>query len=110
MPGANGTGPMGQGPRTGGGFGNCAPAGDVAGTQGAGRGGSPRSGGRGRCYGGGRGPRGRAGQAGAGPAWVPSTTAPEDAGTLEERLRKLEAENAELRARLDRAEASGKGR
>jgi hypothetical protein len=63
MPGFDGTGPMGRGPRTGGGRGFCAPGigarypygstGPVI--RGAGRGGIPWGGGRGRVYGGGRG-------------------------------------------------------
>jgi uncharacterized protein DUF5320 len=61
MPGYNGTGPQGMGPRTGGGRGYCAPGtgtayGYGAGmNRGAGRGGIPRGGGRGRAWGGGRG-------------------------------------------------------
>ncbi len=62
MPGFDGTGPMGMGPRTGGGFGFCppgtgpAPAGYAPGVvYGVGRGGIPRGGGRGRAFGGGRG-------------------------------------------------------
>ena len=76
MPGFDGTGPRGQGPRTGGGRGFCSPgigAAPYSGyyhwgypTQGnpyasgfgVGRGGFPRGGGRGRTFGGGRG-RGR---------------------------------------------------
>ena len=89
MPGFDGTGPMGMGPRTGGGRGFCSPVAGYAayggypyaansyggypygGNQfggypyagypsafGAGRGGFPRGGGRGRAFGGGRG-RGR---------------------------------------------------
>ena len=57
MPGFDGTGPLGQGPRTGGGRGYCPP---VAGSYyGVGRGGRPRGGGRGRAFGGGRGRRWR---------------------------------------------------
>ena len=60
MPGFDGTGPLGQGPRTGGGRGFCPP---VAGpyaygapvVYGVGRGGRPRGGGCGRTFGGGRG-------------------------------------------------------
>jgi len=63
MPGYDGTGPMGMGPRTGGGFGYCPPgAGVPAGTApivGLGRGGYPRGGGRGFGWGGGRGFAGR---------------------------------------------------
>ncbi len=63
MPGFDGTGPMGSGPRTGGGFGFCAPGARAypAYTNvvyGVGRGGIPYGGGRGFAYGGGRG-RGR---------------------------------------------------
>ena len=59
MPGFDGTGPMGLGPRTGGGFGFCgpgagpAPGGYAAGVvYGVGRGGIPWGGGRGRAFGG----------------------------------------------------------
>ena len=57
MSGRDGTGPMGMGPRTGGGFGRCGKnaATDAAVQNGAGRGGRPRGGGQGRCFGGGRG-------------------------------------------------------
>ena len=60
MPGFDKTGPLGQGPMTGGGFGLCGrnnQVGETAGrgSRGAGRGGQPRGGGRGRAWGGGRG-------------------------------------------------------
>ena len=62
MPGFDGTGPLGQGRRTGGGFGWCPPGIGPVGTAplggivcGVGRGGRPYGGGRGRCFGGGRG-------------------------------------------------------
>lgn len=71
MPGFDGTGPGGQGPMTGGGFGYCNPAARRQGppmwgyrvpyspypgqVYGLGRGGVPRGGGRGRGFGGGRG-------------------------------------------------------
>jgi hypothetical protein len=57
MPRNDGTGPMGMGPRTGGGFGRCgtSAATGAAVQFGAGRGGRPRGGGQGRCFGGGRG-------------------------------------------------------
>ncbi len=62
MPGFDGTGPNGLGPRTGGGFGFCgqgadpAPRGYAPGVvYGVGRGGIPWGGGRGRAFGGGRG-------------------------------------------------------
>ena len=58
MPGFDGTGPSGMGPRTGGGRGFCSPgAGPNYVTRGAGRGGIPWGGGRGRAWGGGRGRR-----------------------------------------------------
>ncbi len=54
MPGFNGMGPQGDGPRTGGGFGYCSPArtGRNDAGYGVGRGGKPYGGGRGRCFGG----------------------------------------------------------
>jgi len=62
MPGFDGTGPSGMGPRTGGGFGFCPPGSGPApgyygyrGYFGVGRGGFPWGGGRGRAWGGGRG-------------------------------------------------------
>ena len=58
MPGYDRTGPMGRGPMTGGGFGNCAGGRSrrVGGFgRGAGRGGRPWGGGRGWSFGGGRG-------------------------------------------------------
>lgn len=75
MPGFDGTGPKGQGPRTGGGRGFCSTGvgatpqsgygfphwgyrtqgSPYASDFGVGRGGSPRGGGRGRAFGGGRG-------------------------------------------------------
>ena len=59
MPGFDRTGPLGQGPMTGGGFGLCNPAyrGVFTGRPvfGVGRGGIPWGGGRGRAFGGGRG-------------------------------------------------------
>ncbi len=57
MPGFDGTGPAGMGPRTGGGRGFCPPSGYNSQWFGAGRGGRPRGGGRGRVWGGGRGRR-----------------------------------------------------
>lgn len=61
MPGFDGTGPRGMGPRTGGGRGFCSPAAGMTNTyragiyRGAGRGGTPWGGGRGRVWGGGAG-------------------------------------------------------
>lgn len=77
MPGFDGTGPMGMGPRTGGGFGVCPPVGNAVNPYGygLGRGGRPWGGGRG--FGGGRG-RGWRGRWMGMPAWVPgiAPTAP----------------------------------
>ncbi len=55
MPGFNGTGPKGEGPRTGGGYGFCAGTvnSNVEGVEelrGAGRGGFPQGGGRGKMF------------------------------------------------------------
>lgn len=69
MPGFDGTGPRGQGPRTGGGWGRCAPLqGEAGAVLGVGRGGVPRGGGMGRCWGGGRGGWGQ-GRGAWGMAW-----------------------------------------
>ena len=65
MPGFDETGPRGEGPRTGGGFGRCSDAANSEDTsatkddapRGRGRGGRPWGGGRGRGSGGGRGGR-----------------------------------------------------
>ena len=82
MPAFDGTGPLGQGPRTGGGFGFCPPTESsyYYGTPyvyGVGRGGLPRGGGRGFTFGGGRG-RGRRfwgwGFAPVAPAYYPAPT------------------------------------
>lgn len=54
MPGFDGTGPGGQGPATGWGRGVCDPEPGPRTAFGVGRGGMPRGGGRGRCFGGGR--------------------------------------------------------
>lgn len=58
MPGRDGTGPMGQGRRTGGGFGGCPPVEGMPGARpvyGVGKGGIPWGGGRGCVWGGGKG-------------------------------------------------------
>ncbi len=58
MPGFDGTGPLGEGPRTGWGRVYCSPrvgagaASGRVGLRGVGRGGAPWGGGRGRCFGG----------------------------------------------------------
>lgn len=112
MPGMDGTGPMGQGPMTGGGRGLCvvplpagAPAyGYLGAVRGVGRGGFPWGGGRGRTWGGGRGWwwRTRAWPAGWGaygyappyPA-VPSVSFP-----VEEELKGLQAQADFLKEQL----------
>jgi len=93
MPGYDRSGPMGQGPRTGGGFGYCSPraGGNASGWtgggvgRGVGRGGRPWGGGRGRCFGGAR--------------WFDPRFGPGAAGGYGP-VDPLEAENEELRARL----------
>ncbi len=62
MPNRDGTGPMGQGPRSGGRRGACAGKENNANTEnggntvfGIGKGGRPRGGGKGNCFGGGKG-------------------------------------------------------
>ncbi|MBN2052797.1 DUF5320 domain-containing protein [Candidatus Woesearchaeota archaeon] len=56
MPGYDGTGPRGEGSRTGRGMGYCRPTGGAGyAPRGAGRGSAPYGGGRGRAFGGGRG-------------------------------------------------------
>lgn len=58
MPGRDGMGPRGEGPRTGGGFGSCGSDGEGSGQPGRGRGrGYGRGGGGGRGFGRGRGTR-----------------------------------------------------
>lgn len=101
MPGFDRTGPRGEGPRTGGGWGPCNQPNpqdqmnDVG--FGVGRGGRPRGGGRGRCFGGGRG----SGQRGFG-RWSNAPVADPDAG-LRDEVRALTNELAQLRAELDAA-------
>ena len=97
MPGFDGTGPLGQGPRTGGGFGYCEPtAGSYYGqpvVYGVGRGGIPRGGGRGVAFGGGRG-RGRrfGGGAPGAPAYYPAPAAVQMAPDQERALLKEQAQ------------------
>ena len=113
MPGFDGTGPRGLGPRTGGGFGYCAPgSGPVRGgyargvVYGVGRGGIPWGGGRGRAFGGGRGRWWR--------GWYPYVGVPygrpaphvapapaEEKAFLENEIAHLEQQLAAVRSRLD---------
>ncbi len=98
MPGQDQTGPMGQGPRTGGGFGRCNPnyasAADGTPLMGVGRGGRPMGGGRGRCWGGGRAGQARFDQSASS---QPAT----EAAQLRDKVRALTAEVAQLRAELN---------
>jgi hypothetical protein len=113
MPGFDGTGPRGFGPRTGGGFGYCPPGGGPARVgyapgvvYGVGRGGIPWGGGRGRAFGGGRGRWWR----GWYPYWgypyghpVPyAAPAPaEEKSVLENEIAYLEQQLAAVKSRLD---------
>ena len=113
MPGFDGTGPMGMGPRTGGGFGFCPPgAGPAAGgylpgvVYGVGRGGIPWGGGRGRAFGGGRGWWWRSRMAyGLYPyyAFPPyaAQAAPDEKSFLENELAYLEQQIAAVKNRLE---------
>lgn len=130
MPGFDGTGPMGMGSRTGGGFGFCPPGSGPAmgpgyygatAVRGLGRGGAPWGGGRGRGRGGGRGfgrglgrGFGRGFGAGASGAYAPwggyGPAAPftpdygaygPQAMTPEEELEMLRAQQLALRAQAD---------
>ena len=120
MPGFNGTGPFGAGPRTGGGFGTCAPT--AAATAPYPRGTRWSMGGRGlqRGFrGGGRGARcwRGAGFYGAPAAVYPPATADEaaflkyEADQLKARLDAVERRMAELDSRSvpTQAQAAGKG-
>lgn len=112
MPGFDGTGPRGLGPRTGGGFGFCAPgsgpvpAGYLPGVvYGVGRGGIPWGGGRGRAFGGGRGrwwrgafPYGPYAYGGVAPYAAPS--AADEKAFLENEVAYLEQQISAVRQRL----------
>lgn len=111
MPGFDGTGPLGQGPRTGGGFGYCPPtAGPYYGqpvVYGVGRGGLPRGGGRGFAYGGGRG-RGRRfwGFAPVAPGYYPAPapvqmTAEEEIAMLREQSQLMQDQLNQINARIE---------
>lgn len=131
MPGFDGTGPLGGGPRTGRGMGLCWPGGVSpfrgAGSYGVGRGGFPRGGGRGRAWGGGRGWGWRSGgmgypgypQAYAYPGYAPYSpaygyppmTPEQERIVIQDEIKALEQEMGELRGRLDelkQAKSSGK--
>ena len=112
MPGFDGTGPRGMGPRTGGGFGFCAPgagpapAGYTPGAvYGLGRGGIPWGGGRGRAFVGGRGRGWRAGLPYAAPAYAPVVPYPpassfDEKAFLENQVQYLEQQLTTIKDRL----------
>lgn len=118
MPGFDGTGPLGMGPRTGGGFGFCPPGVGYAPYRGrwpvygVGRGGLPWGGGRGRAWGGGRGRWWGYAAAPAYPyaqpwSWGYRAYSPSQEGEvnfLREQARSLEEELKAVRERLEKLE------
>lgn len=103
MPGFDKTGPMGHGPRTGGGLGLCGPYGySAAGpvVYGVGRGGISYGGGRGRRFGGGRGGW-RMAAWGYGPVWPGRVPPPPGRVTPEDELDYLRQEEASLREAIN---------
>jgi len=108
MPGFDGTGPAGMGPRTGGGFGYCAPGAVPAPggyAPGVGRGGFPRGGGRGRAFGGGRGWWGKAISPYAAPTYpvaapYPAAAPFDEKGFLENQVASLEQQLTAIKNRL----------
>ena len=117
MPGFDGTGPSGMGPRTGGGFGGCppgygpAPYAGYGPGYGVGRGGLPRGGGRGRAWGGGRG-WGWRGYAPApyppayAQAWAPPSRE-DELSFLAEQEKALQEEMEAVRARMGELKSAG---
>lgn len=101
MPAFDGTGPRGQGSRTGGGFGYCAPDSGAYDEQpivyGVGRGGIPRGGGRGFAFGDGRGRR-------FGPAYHASApiqmTAKDEIAMLKEQSQAIQNQLNQLNTRI----------
>jgi hypothetical protein len=110
MPGRNRTGPLGAGPRTGGGLGGCGtyaaeglrPSQGVR--RGIGRGGAPWGGGRGRRFGG-RGMGWYRGPFAGGVSLSPS----EEAEALKAQIAAAEDGIAELKARLEELETKDRG-
>jgi hypothetical protein len=94
------TGPLGEGPMTGRAMGRCNPEGSeqMRAGFGVGRGGAPRGGGRGWCFGGGRGRPGRFGHGRRG-AGAPAVDAETD--DLRNEVRTLTEEVSRLRAELE---------
>lgn len=113
MPAFDGTGPAGQGARTGGGFGYCPPVGERENRgniiYGVGRGGIPRAGGRGFVFGGGRATwqgRGRGARGGRFGRFVQAPIvneipADQEITLLREQSSALQNELAQIQARLD---------
>ena len=105
MPGYNRTGPLGAGPRTGWGRGQCGTATDSPRfswgglLRGIGRGGLPWGGGRGRCLGGGTSWR-RGPFAGS----MPFLSTQDEAEVLKNQLAAAEAEITALKSRLEELE------
>ena len=118
MPGFDGTGPRGLGPRTGGGFGFCPPGagpayGPVGFLRGAGRGGIPWGGGRGRAWGGGRGWNWPAMYGGYPPSyWGPpfpaQWTAEQELESLKSQAKAMEQELQAIRQRIGDLDAEEK--
>ena len=109
MPGLNGTGPLGVGPMTGGGFGFCPhwidPRYGFYPVYGVGRGGFPWGGGRGRTWGGGRGRYWRRAFTFYGPPYYPGVPyaepSPEDElSFLKNQAVTLEKELTDIRDRI----------
>ena len=113
MPGFNGMGPQGMGPRTGGGRGFCTPGtGTAYGVgnnmnRGAGRGGAPWGGGRGRAWGGGRGQSGPGFFAPGYGAYAPYAegTPQQETEFLKNQAVSLEQELNQIRKRIDELSA-----
>jgi len=121
MPGFDGTGPVGFGPRTGGGRGYCPPGGQYKrpygygiryALRGAGRGGIPWGCGRGRVFGGGRG-RGWYGPS----AYLPPAAYPyspfagvspdQEVDFLKNRAAAMEQELEQIRRRIETLQKTG---